>query len=145
MGKLEAIAVKPGSGQPMNEMTQAGVTREAGLAGDYRRGRPHNRQVAVLSADVWAQVCRELGAELPWTLRRANFLVSGVALPQAPGARLTIGALELEVRVETAPCEYMDAQHPGLRAALTPNWRGGVCCRVLNDAEVQVGDRVALS
>ena len=90
-------------------------------------------------------LCGELGAELPWTFRRANLLVDGVALPQDAGAKLTIGNLQLKVTLETAPCELMDAQHDGLTAALTPDWRGGVCCRVLNDAEVRLGDSVTVS
>ena len=46
--------------------------------------------------------------------------------------------------METAPCERMDEQHQGLRAALTPDWRGGVSCKVLNDATIKVGDGVAV-
>jgi MOSC domain-containing protein YiiM len=38
----------------------------------------------------------------------------------------------------------MDKQHEGLRKALTPEWRGGVACRVLRGGDVAVGDDVAL-
>jgi MOSC domain-containing protein YiiM len=38
----------------------------------------------------------------------------------------------------------MDEQHQGLTAALQPDWRGGVACRVLNDAEIRIGDPVAV-
>ena len=44
--------------------------------------------------------------------------------------RVVIGALVLEVTMETRPCQLMEAAHRGLRGALTPDWRGGVCCRV---------------
>ncbi|HEX9770177.1 MAG TPA: MOSC domain-containing protein [Kiloniellales bacterium] len=144
MGELVAIARKAKSRAPMEEIDRVRVTQEAGIAGDYRGRRPRNRQVTVLSADVWDRVCGELGAEIAWTTRRANLLVRGVALPRRAGARLTVGALELEVGMETAPCERMDEQHQGLTAALKPDWRGGVCCRVLNDAEIRIGDPVTV-
>lgn len=142
MGELVAIARKARSGAPMETLDRVEVTQEAGLAGDCYGRRPKRRQVTVVSADVWHRVCNELGADVAWTARRANLLVRGVELPKREGARLTVGALELEVGMETAPCERMDQLHLGLRAALTPDWRGGVACRVLNDAEIRVGDAV---
>ena len=51
----------------------------------------------------------------------------------------------LEVTQETKPCHLMEAAHPGLKRALTPEWRGGVCCRVLKGGKVRVGDRVEAS
>jgi len=36
----------------------------------------------------------------------------------------------------------MDAQHSGLKAALTPDWRGGVSCMVAEGGQVGVGDTV---
>jgi len=143
VGELVAIARKGQSRAPMEEIDSVQVTQEAGLEGDHCGRRPKNRQVTVISADVWAEVCAELGAEIAWTLRRANLLVRGVDLPRREGARLTIGALELQIGMETAPCDRMDEQHPGLTAALKPDWRGGVACRVLNDAEIRIGDAVA--
>ncbi len=143
VGELMAIARKGQSRAPMEEVDSVQVTQEAGLEGDHCGRRPKNRQVTVISADVWAEVCAELGAEIAWTLRRANLLVRGVDLPRREGARLTIGALELQIGMETAPCYRMDEQHPGLTAALKPDWRGGVACRVLNDAEIRIGDPVA--
>ncbi len=144
MGRLVSIAQKAKSRAPMEESDRAAVTMARGIEGDSR-GASRQRQVTVLSADVWAEVCAGLGVEVPWTVRRANLLVADVTLPRAVGARLTVGALELEVTEETAPCERMEEQQPGLRAALMDDWRGGVCCRVLNDAEIAVGDSVEVS
>ncbi len=144
MGKLVGIARKDGTRVPMEEIETAKVTQGGGIDGDYGGGKLKKRQVTVLSADVWGEVCAELGAELPWTTRRANLLVSGVDLPKRDGVRITIGALELEVGMETAPCERMDEQHQGLTEALKPDWRGGLACRVLNDAEIRIGDPVTV-
>ncbi len=142
-GKLIGIARKGASRAPMEEIESVRITTAAGVEGDHRGGSKE-RQVTVLSADVWRQVCREMQAELPWTMRRANFLVAGVELPREIGATLAIGGLELEVTEETAPCNRMEEQQPGLREALTADWRGGVCCRVLNDAAVALDDAVVI-
>lgn len=141
MGTLVGIASRSASRAPMQELAVADVTRERGVAEDFR-GKPGDRQVTVLSRDAWEKACAELGAELSWTLRRANLLVEGVSLEQTTGRRLRVGEALLEVTCETDPCRVMDAQHPGLRAALEPEWRGGASCRVIHGGAVRVGDDV---
>ncbi|MBX9814490.1 MAG: MOSC domain-containing protein, partial [Sphingomonas sp.] len=86
----------------------------------------------------------ELGADLPWWERRANLLVAGLDLPRAPGVVLRIGDVRLEVTIECDPCQRMDELLPGLQAALRPDWRGGICARVLSGGVVAVGDRVEI-
>ncbi len=144
MGELVGIARRGRSRAPMEQLDSVWVTEAAGIAGDARGPRPKNRQVTVISADIWDWVCAELGAEIAWTTRRANLLVRGVELPRREGARLAVGGLELEVTMETGPCDRMDEQYQGLTAVLRPEWRGGVACRVLNDAEIRVGDPVTV-
>jgi MOSC domain-containing protein YiiM len=60
------------------------------------------------------------------------------------GQVLSIGDLRLEITGETDPCERMTEACPGLREALTPGWRGGVCCRVLSGSEIRIHDPVTL-
>ena len=45
---------------------------------------------------------------------------------------------------ETDPCNRMEEQHAGLQAALGPDWRGGVTCRVVQGGEVTLGDQVRI-
>lgn len=142
-GELVGIARHAERQGPLECLDRVRVTQRAGLDGDCR-GRTRLRQVTVVAAEAWEAVCRELDAELSWTLRRANLLVKGVSLPRAPGARLEVGDLWLEVTGETAPCARMDEQLVGLRAALRPDWRGGITCRVLNEAEIRLGDAVSV-
>ena len=139
--ELCGIAIRERSAAPMQKLSAARVTRGAGVEGDAR-GRPGKRQVTVLSLESWNTACAELGVNLCWTQRRANLLVSGVEFgPDSVGQQLQFGSLTLEVTRETDPCRRMDTAYQGLQAALAPDWRGGVCCRVLSDGELTVGLR----
>lgn len=149
--RLLAIAVRRRSRGAMLELPRAAVTAAQGVADDLR-GRPGRRQVTVLSLEAWQAACAAAGRpELPWTARRANLLVTGIDLASlaavnqaagADGAVLRIGAVELEVTGETAPCERMEEACPGLLAALAVGGRGGVTCRVRRGGELAAGDPV---
>ena len=120
------------------------VTPERGIEGDCR-GRPGKRQVTVLSLESWQVACAEVNADLHWTTRRANLLVEGLTFgPESVGKVIHIGELQLLITRETDPCRRMDQAHPGLKRALLPEWRGGVCCRVVNGGRIAVGDHVEI-
>lgn len=143
MGRLLGIARAPRRRALLIEISEAEVGCGNGICGDAR-GTTTGRQVTVLFQEGWQRACDELGVRLPWITRRANLLVGGLDVPQE-GARLTIGDLVLEVTQETKPCHLMDAAHSGLKRALTPEWRGGVCCRVVKGGHIRLGDRVEAS
>lgn len=143
MAKLLGIAIKTKSRAAMKPLEEASIGLDIGVKGDYR-GNPGPRQVTVLARESWDAVCRELDASLAWTTRRANLLVEGVNLENSCGKRLRIGAAELEITGETVPCARMDEQHPGLREALVPSWRGGVTCRVMVQGVLRPGEPVTL-
>ncbi len=144
MASLQGIAYRLKSKGVMYERNNARVTPETGVENDYR-GHPHNRQVTVLSVDDWQQACDELGADLHWTTRRANLLVEGISFsPDSVGDIVQIGDLRLQITRETDPCRRMEKAKPGLKKALTPDWRGGACCRVVTGGDITVGDSVEL-
>lgn len=138
-GRLIGIARAPQKGGTLEELDRAEVTVERGIAGDARGHFP-GRQVMVLFRDGWDAACRELGVPLPWTLRRANLYLDGVAALRRAGAKLRIGEVVLEATGETAPCDIMERSHAGLRRALMPDWRGGVCCRVVEGGAIRLDD-----
>lgn len=142
-GRLVGIARTAELKAPMEQVARAAITIEAGLEGDAR-GRKLNRQVTVLFREGWSDACRAVNADLPWTTRRANLLVEGFSFPKRPGFRLAIADTILEVTMETEPCMLMERAQTGLRAAMMPGWRGGVCCRVIRGGEIAIGDRVLL-
>lgn len=144
-GRLLGIATRPASKAPMNEVFAARITVARGVEYDAR-GSPGPRQVTVLTRDGWDAACGELGANhLPWTGRRSNLLIDGVELSNKVGYELRVGSAILVITGETRPCGRMDKAHPGLKHALQPNWRGGVCCRVIRSGDVAIGCNVTLA
>ncbi len=125
----------------MEARKEVEISIEAGITGDAR-GRKRKRQISVLFADDWADACAEIGETHDWIKRRANLYVTGCRSPQEIGKIIRIGSVELEVTEETEPCEMMDAISQGLRQAMTPAWRGGVCCRVKSGGVIRTGDDV---
>ena len=142
-GRLIGIAIRGQSRAPMVEVDVAEITAAAGVTGDFR-GRSSGRQVTVLSTEDWQAACAELGRELPWTTRRANLLVEGLSLRGTTGAVLRIGDVLLQVTGETDPCSRMEEAAEGLCSALTPDWRGGACCRVIQGGTVRPNATVNL-
>ncbi|USI73695.1 MOSC domain-containing protein [Sphingomonas morindae] len=147
-GRLLGIARKARPRGPMLCMAAGEIGLATGLAGDCRGvRRPRaagRRQVTALLAADWRAALEALGgAEIDWSLRRANLLIEG-SLPRAPGALVRIGAALLEITGECDPCRRMEAVAPGLEAALRPGWRGGRTLRVVEPGAIALGDEVRL-
>ena len=143
-GKVLAMARRKASRAPMETVLAALIDEAGGLEGDLR-GEDDERQVTLLTREGWEAACAELGRDLPWTTRRANILIEGVTVAGELDGVVRIGEVELVITGETAPCQRMDELVAGLRQALTPDWRGGVTCRVSRGGRVRAGDAVELA
>ena len=140
-GKVDAIWIKRMKLGPMDPVDTATLVADAGIVGNSnQRGK---RQVTVIQREAFDEIRRTLPDAEPY-MRRANFMVSGVRLENTRHHVLTLGGVRVHIQGETRPCERMDAQCPGLTAALDPHWRGGVYGVVLDDGAVGVGDVVYL-
>ncbi|MFC3173365.1 MOSC domain-containing protein [Novosphingobium bradum] len=149
VGRLLGIARHDRPRGPMETVERVRVTRELGLAGDYRGailpGKSGRRQISLIEAESWAAAMADLGADVPWQERRANLLVAGLRLPRQAGPIIAIGpSLRIEITCECDPCSRMEEMTSGLKAALLPDWRGGALGRVLADGEIAVGDEVRI-
>jgi MOSC domain-containing protein YiiM len=147
MGRIAGIARHDRPLGPMEVLDRVDLIAGQGAAGDFRgtrkAGTSGQNGVVLIEADDWATATAECGVDVAWFERRANLLVEGIDLPQQPGARLRIGdSIIVEITQECAPCERMEALHPGLRAALTPDWRAGARARVLSGGTVAIGDEI---
>lgn len=99
-----------------------------------------SRQVTVLSAEQWEEACAIAGTNEPWHRRRAQLCIRGHRFsPEDKGKRIRFGEAVLEITGETEPCKRMNEVAQGLKDALTPLWRAGVTCRVIETGEIAVG------
>lgn len=139
---VRAIALKTAVGGPMRQVSSARAFTGGGLEGSADVAL--DRGVTLISEPQWGEAMRELNADAPWHTRRANVLLDAAALGGLIGKRIRIGAIELLVTEETKPCGQMEAALAGLRGALKPDCRGGVCCRVVQGGEFRIGDVVEM-
>jgi len=139
-GKVTGIFIKRAHGGPMDPQTTAMLDKDRGLAGNANRGG--RRQVTLLSQERWAELMREVGADLGPEARRANIILSGIDLENSRGRTLLIGACRLRIGGETRPCELMEETAAGLQAAMREHWGGGAFAEVLEGGEISVGDAV---
>ena len=141
-GRVEAIWLKRMKRGPMDPVDAAELVEGRGIVGNANQGG--RRQVTIIEVEAWRQMMAELGADVSPSSRRANLLVSGIALKQSRGSILEIGDVRIEIMGETRPCERMDEALPGLRDAMRPEWRGGVFGTVLRGGAIAVGDAALL-
>jgi MOSC domain-containing protein YiiM len=141
-GELLGIAVRSKSRAPMQECMLAELDSARGVCGDSQ-GKGE-RPVTLMSAELWQDAQDELEEELPWTLRRANLLMSGLDFSTLQGCELVIGDCRLVVRDTTPPCPRMDEQVPGLTSALG-HGRCGLWATVESPGQIQVGDTIQVT
>ena len=139
--RIEALFLYPRTRAEAVPVAEAVALKGTGLDGDH--DRHPSRQLTVISSEAWKVANAELGTDLPPQTRRANVVVSGVSLAETRGRRLRLGPVLLEINGETDPCQRMEEAYAGLRAALTPEWRGGVFGHIVEDGPLRVGDDVA--
>ena len=143
--RLIGIALRNKRRGQMCQIDTAAIGLKFGVKGDYR-GRPGPRQVTILSQESWSDACGQLNIDLPWTIRRANLLVTGKRFSSEDVGRIiSIGKVELRITRETNPCHRMEDARAGLREALDIDWRGGVCCRVEQEGIIRIGMVAELS
>ncbi|HUF74731.1 MAG TPA: MOSC domain-containing protein [Longimicrobiales bacterium] len=141
-GRVEAIWLKRAVRGPMDPADEVSLVAGKGIDGDANFGRS-KRQVTIIEREAFDEVRRSLPDAEP-SMRRANFMVSGLRLEGTRDQVLSLGGVRVHIHGETRPCERMDAQCQGLTAALEPAWRGGVYGVVLDDGPVRVGEPATL-
>ena len=91
----------------MRAVDEVDVETGAGIVGDRYHGSRH-RHVSVQSAEELAEAESVFGTPLDPLLTRRNITISTGRVPRTPGHRWTIGAVELEVVRDAAPCKLLD-------------------------------------
>jgi len=142
LGVVVSIHVAKATKLPMRPVDRVVAEAGRGLVGDRYHGSRH-RHVTVQSAPDLAAAALARGGPVEAGATRRNVTVSGGPLPTRPGERVRLGGALLEVVRPAAPCRIMDdTVGPGGMKAL--HARGGTVFRILEGAEVRVGDPVEL-
>lgn len=147
-GRLIGIARHAFSRAPIETLDRVHVSIEGGVAGDFRGavkpGGKARRQVTVMTREDWEAALTDLGdPPLAWSDRRVNLFAEDIDLPRSTGSVIRIGeSVVLEITGECDPCSRMETVAPGLRAVLTPDWRGGRLCRVTAAGDIALGDEI---
>ena len=140
-GRLEAIWVKRAHRGPMDAVDETLLVEGRGIPASVDRSR--RRQVTLIEREAWDRFMTELGADAGPSARRANLLVSGIALAHTRGRILRIGETRIEIGGHLTPCERMDEAVPGLQRAMTlADWGGGAFAHVISGGSIRVGDPV---
>ena len=142
MGNVLGISARIESRAPMVVFASAKVSFKHGVGDDSRGLKRNGRQITIMSKEAWEDTLSDLGQDLHWTTRRANILIEGIGLENTTGKVLKVGSFLVEITGELNPCYRMDEQAAGLTKALTPNWRGGVTCKLLREGIVNENDSV---
>jgi MOSC domain-containing protein YiiM len=141
-GRLEAIWIKRAHHGRMDPVDHASLVPGRGIEGNADQGGW--RQVTVIARETWERLMESLGGSIDPSARRANLLVSGIALRDVRRRILQVGDCRIQLMGETRPCERMDEALPGLRDAMRTDWGGGAFGYIVDGGVINVGDEVRL-
>ena len=131
---------RPAGEHPTIELPEVECVAGQGLSGDRFFGFKENYQgqVTFLAAEVWADVCQQLGvAGKSAGVTRRNIITRGVDLNALIGREFEIQGVRFAGVAECSPCHWMnEAIAPGAEAAL--RGRGGLRARVLTNGWLRV-------
>lgn len=148
--RLLAIYISPDSAAPVRAVPRVRALAGRGLEGDrYTLGRgvwtppPGTREVTLVAAEALSEFARETGRPLSAALSRRNLVTMGVDLNALVGRKFRVGPVWLEGTERCQPCAHL-ARLTGWPEVLRGlQDRGGLGARILNDADLTVGDVVA--
>lgn len=140
-GKLEAIWLKTVKRGPMQSVQHASLVAGKGIQGNADFGG--KRQVTIIEKEIWDLLQAQTGEVVDPSTRRANLMISGVALKDSEARILCIGHCRIHIQGETKPCAQMEQAVTGLQDKMALMWRGGVWGDVLDEGEIRLGDTVS--
>lgn len=129
----------PPGEHPLYEVNEIECIAGSGVRGDrFFDSKPdYKGQITFLSGEVFAEVCRFLGADKTPAAARRNVVTSDIDLNSLIGRKIMVQGVEFEGMCECKPCYWMDsAIGPGAEEAL--RGRGGLRARILKDGILRV-------
>jgi len=146
---VAAINVSAG-GVPKRSVPAAEVSA-AGIVGDKHRNRYHGGRdrALVLYAREVIEALQGEGHPIAIGTVGENITVEGLDWSRVvPGAVLEVGEVRAQVTKYATPCKtirhsFRDEDSTRIDQSLHPGW-SRVCCRVLSEGRIAVGDAVVL-
>jgi MOSC domain-containing protein YiiM len=131
---------QPPGEHPLIECVEVRCVAGRGIEGDrfFDFKSDYKGQVTFFSAEVFTDVCRELGVsdKSPGVTRR-NIITTGANLNSLVGSEFEIQGVRFAGTAECSPCHWMDAViAPGAERLL--HARGGLRARILSDGMLRV-------
>ncbi|MGP1717382.1 MAG: MOSC domain-containing protein [Methylophilus sp.] len=155
-GRLDAIYLRPGRGEPCLRQDQTHAIANLGLEGDrasLRQSSAPNgskRQVTLLQAEHLPVIAALTGhSQINPALLRRNLIVSGINLLATKSLfkdqplHLLIGNVLLEVTGPCEPCSKME-QVLGRGGYNALRGHGGITARILRGGLLSIGDTVQI-
>jgi MOSC domain-containing protein YiiM len=119
----------------MEEVAQIRAIENSGFEGCAHARTNSPRQVLLMDHETLELM------ELQPGIIRENITTQGINVNGlAPGQRLRIGEVHLEVSLICTPCDQLEKIRPGLRREL--RGRRGMLCRVITGGTIRRGDAI---
>jgi MOSC domain-containing protein YiiM len=148
-GKVAAIYVSAGPGEPMRLVSTAIAVAGQGLQGDryfagngtYSNNPGDGRHLTMISAEILAEVAVQKGVLLTAQESRRNILTSGIDLLALVGREFTIGGVRCVATRICEPCDYLQSI---TRQGVLRAYAGlaGVRCEIMDGGEIRPGDEI---
>ena len=136
-GTITNLQISAVHGEPMQTKSSVQAIAGLGLVGEIHAREGSKRQVLLMDEETLKAFGLETGRI------RENITTRGIALHQlAEGTRLRAGKAILEITIPCAPCEFIEAMRPGLRAEM--DGQRGMLARVIEGGEICVGDQIEI-
>jgi MOSC domain-containing protein YiiM len=151
-GRIEAIFVTDGAGQPMRAIEAAEALAGQGLAGDryalrtgfYSHKIGPDRHLTLLAAEQLEELAAE-GVHFTPGEHRRNIVTRGLDVDGLVDRTFFVGDVELRGVRPCPPCVHLEAVtgRPGLREAIGLH-RGGLRTEVVRGGSVRIGDAISV-
>jgi MOSC domain-containing protein YiiM len=144
-GKVEWIGIRSERRAEVQSVSQAYADPDTGLKGDhFKKSSTGKRQVTLIQQEHLDVVARLLGkTDIAPELLRRNIVVSGINLLALKHQQFQIGSVLLETTGICAPCSRME-ENLGSGGYSAMRGHGGITARIIQGAQIQVGDIVQL-
>ncbi|MBX3475344.1 MAG: MOSC domain-containing protein [Planctomycetes bacterium] len=146
---ITGLALGPaGEHSPLHRLAQESLTLVAGkgVQGDKKFGTSQHRQVNLINARTYAWFAASFGRALaaPGAFGEQVIVSDAIDLNWLPiGARFRLGEATLEVASNRTPCQSL-ADKVGVDRVSHFVGHVGLLCRVIEGAQVRLGDAVQM-